>query len=389
MKKIHLYILLFLFSAIVFQDSIAWLGNVFFGLYDLFNLFLLIITVALITSKTNWKNGFHPPEKIGYYPLVTLIISSVFWFISHKLMDINLFSSFFFLTFCFGLYGFMVPFEKWRNAIIPFLLITMTLPFGNSMDIYIGFPLRMFTTEIIAQIFTSLGFNYISNDTIITVENSATQIDFSCSGLKGLWAGFLFLFTLTWTEQLKINIKWLFTLSILIALLILGNIFRVFTIVYTISILKLPHIADIIHAPLGIISFAFSCLTIYLLVTKTSFLHRQEKNLITLVSSRLISDTYGQRIVLGVLVILFFIPGTESTSAHHHSPLPYSFNFTTFSLPLTEEEKAFFKEQNSTAHKFTFSDKGLSGSLLLVESNEWRGHHNPEFCIRSRRSEYF
>jgi exosortase O len=268
----------------------------------------------------------------------------------------------------------------------------MTLPFGNIMDVYIGFPLRLIAVDSIASVFNSLGLQNVTSSTIITIENSATQIDFSCSGLKGIWSAILFYLSISWLDNLKLGVNWVLTFMLLIITIVAANIFRIFIIVSLNSLYHLPKIADTIHAPLGIIGFVFSCVFIYFL-TKTKIYQKVffKYNLALLIIKKLGSlklKIYSKLKWTRVLLLIFIICATffstkRSNGVNQIININYPANWETKTLQLTKAESSFFKKEGSAASKIAFKTKQFTGSLLLVRSNGWRGHHNPEYCIRA------
>ncbi len=385
--------ILLIVSCILFSPTLRWIGNVFFGLYDYFNLFLLVLIAALIFNRlqnSKWKQ-FKLQFQFRVLPFFILILGLVLWSYSNFILDINIASSSAMFLYLFGLLGFYIPPKLWIKSIIPFGLILMTLPFGSIMDVYIGFPLRLFATDVIASIFNALSLNNVTSSTIITVENSATQIDFSCSGIKGIWSSLIFFFALTWIDNLKISLNWFIALGILLGSIIIANTFRIFSIVYISSVLERSDIADLIHAPLGIIGFAFSCALIIQIV-KSSFYKESLFNkrllafpeLSTQFSSTLkVPPVWVKSMVILLLSSFLFFNKRPPVTVSDTIDISLPTTWQTKDLELSSKEKDLFEAQGNTSLKFTFQKETLTGSILIVKSNGWRGHHNPEFCIRA------
>lgn len=385
--------LLFISSIFLFLPNIKWIFDVFFSLYDYFNLFLLLLISCLIFHKCR---GRKLPKHIRLdfqfkkIPFTIVIIALTLWFYGSNILGINIISSTAFCLYIFGVSGFYISTQKWIKSIIPFGLLIMTLPFGNMMDVYIGFPLRMIAIDSIASLFGSMGLENVTSSTIITIENHATQIDFSCSGLKGLWSGLIFFFALTWMEQLKINLKWLFALLLLFSFLLLSNLFRILIIIVLNSIAKLPEIAEIIHAPLGVIGFVFSCVLILSLIRTKWYLNDWKsvninltKRLKPITPNYLPQYKFLRETLTSIVIGVLFISSTTPSSPLEQFSMEMPQNWNTTPLELTSDETQFFKEQNSVPVKLNFELDSLNGSLLILKSNGWRGHHNPEFCIRA------
>jgi exosortase O len=395
-KKISLQIftncLLILAIALLFTPTFIWLVKVYFGLYDVLNLILLALLIPVIYNGNTYNYRFFKslvfqPKKA---PLIVIISSLAFWYWSFIVVDINILTACSFFIFMYGIFGLFQLKENWCKSAIPIILIIMTLPFGTILDIYVGFPLRMFTAESISALFHLVGINNLQSSSIITIENSAMQIDFSCSGLKGLWTGVLFYFTLTWLKKLAINYKWFFVFGGLIVLIILANMVRIISLVYVISILKLPSVASVIHAPLGIIGFVFSCFCIYLLVNTSWFSKStKEKQIPSIKNSLPTKKVKFQNILFKLLLIavIFGLSGLkkEEKSINNNTELQFDCpkNWNAKPLHLTSEELQFISKQECQLYKSSFRVNEINGSLLIMKSNKWRGHHNPEFCIRA------
>ena len=387
-------LILLIMSVILFYPTLRWIGNVFFGLYDFFNLFLLILISALIINriKTIKWTEFQLQFKFKPLPFVILLSGLIIWAWSNYVIDINIAASTGLFIYLFGLWGLYTDHKLWIKSITPFGLILMTLPFGSIMDVYIGFPLRLLATDSIASIFNSLGLHNVTSSTIITIENSATQIDFSCSGIKGIWSSLIFFFALTWIDNLKITLNWFITLVILLSCIIVANTFRIFSIVFVSSILDRSDFADIIHAPLGIIGFAFSC-ALVLQIVKSSYYQKglfSKKTLSlpslpipVLGSYRSMNPALIKSVVLFLLVSFLFFKKRPPVTVSDSISIDLPSTWSTQPLQLSSNEQNLFTSQGNTSLKFTFQKEALKGSILIVKSNGWRGHHNPEFCIRA------
>jgi len=385
-----------LFSIVAFFSSIKWIGNVFFGLYDFFNLFLLLFILFLIGTKLQWKvNLKHvtPSFHFKTIPFIIVLFSIALWLIATFVLDINILAAIAFSMYVFGLFGLYTNTKSWINSIVPFSLILMTLPFGNIMDLYIGFPLRLIAVDSIASMFNGLGFHNVTSSTIITIENSATQIDFSCSGLKGIWSALIFYFSITWLENLKIGFNWLITFILLIIAILSTNIIRIFIIVSLNAVFNLPELAEIIHAPLGVIGFIFSCLFIYYCVKSNIYQKEWIKiNFVPPNSNRFITTStkihhatlnWTKGLIILLLISTLFISKKESVNSNKFISLNFPSEWVVTPLDLSKNESNFIKEQGSSISKTSFQTKNISGSLLLIHCNGWRGHHNPEYCIRA------
>lgn len=372
------------------------MSKVFFGLYDFFNLILLITILSFIWRNRKVQNYSKSPTfsfQLKLLPFLFTLIGIGVWLVATLVLEIHILAASALFLYAFGLFGLYSSKQHWKSAIVPFSLVLMTLPFGNIMDVYIGFPLRMLAVDIISSICSSVGISNMSNASIITIENSATQIDFSCSGLKGIWSSLLFFFLLTWLEKLQIGIKWIGTLGLLLCLVFMANLTRILILVLLTSVFSQPELADFIHGPLGIIGFGFACAAVYFIV-QSQFYQRAlngKRWILPKMDFRIAnykkqtkSRNYAAKYVLilaSFALWSFTSPPVTSVPPPISCHFPDTWNIQ--KLELSAEETAFFSQQDSSTLKLRFEHNQISGSLLLVKSRGWRGHHNPEYCIRA------
>jgi len=193
----------------------------------LFILMLLAIAYWVIQkNKTVNFTLFKPIYFYNWNTLAFIITACLFPFISYYLR-INLFTTVIGLIGFYLLLSFTIPQRTWKNGLIPFTLLLMCLPFGRQLDTYIGFPLRMLSVDFVASQMTWFGYNLSSRDTILIIENKASQVDIDCSGIKGLWVGLIFLIAYTWINKINLNLKWIGLLLVLITSILFFNILRI------------------------------------------------------------------------------------------------------------------------------------------------------------------
>ncbi len=378
-------------STFFFLPSFRWLYSAFVELYDSINLILLLLVASAIFIKY-WKT--ENPNKLEFQfktlPYFIALFSIVGFIYIRTVWNIHILSTLFFFSYLFGILGLFVSTKVWTRALFPFLLICMTLPFGNLMDVYIGFPLRLMAVDFIHHSFNSLGIENLSRDSIITIENNATQVDFSCSGLKGMWAALLFYFTLTWIDSIKIGFAWTSGLFLLLISIISANIIRISLIVLISMVFNNPELADAIHSALGVIGFIFSCAFVYLFSKSRLFERFNSKGLILPSFKRSNKKTkplFGviSMYCLSTLLLLGSVFTKPPTLQHQPTELEFSWpeEWNVQDLELTTLESQFLKQQGGSAVKITVEYDSLFGSILVVKSAGWRSHHNPENCLRA------
>jgi len=374
-------------------------------MYDFLNLILLMMIAGLILQKGTqvWRRGdvltrsnslFH--GRFQFLPTAACALALIIWYLARYVFSINIVEASASLFFLYGLLGFYLPSSYWKKSIIPFGLLLMTLPFGNIMDVYLGFPLRILAVDLVSNFLQAVGIPNVSQSTIILMENKATQVDFSCSGLKGLWTGLIFFFSLSWLENLKIGFRWLMGFGVLVASLLSVNLLRILILSLLSTNADWQPLADLVHIPLGIVGFVFSCLLIYFLLKsgffpshsaledetkpwkKAESFHQKEP-----VQAINWKALLGRTSLLLVIGLLAFAPAPPPVEKAESMAIQFPADWEVEDVKVGELEAAFFKEQGSSASKYKFKYGEAEGILLFIKTKGWRGHHHPEYCFQA------
>jgi exosortase O len=148
-----------------------------------------------------------------YPTLSTCIIlalgGAILFLLAERYLDINTLSATLFGLASYGLLGLWLSPPTWRAGLPAALLLIGALPFGEHMDTFIGYPLRIATARLVSQGLAGVGVPNLGVDTILIFENGISQVDSPCSGIKSLWTGALFLLAATWIERRPLNRRWL------------------------------------------------------------------------------------------------------------------------------------------------------------------------------------
>lgn len=387
------FLLLLIGTLWIFQDSIKWIGAAFAGMHDQFNLFLLFAIVIVIFKETrNTSVNFSAHLRPTLNPLAVFLycITLIAYVVSKMIVDINLLSAICFGTLLYALSGFYVSSQTWKKWAIPSFLIILTLPFGNLMDTYLGFPLRIMAAEMVHEVLLVFDYQSINKETIITLENQATQINMNCSGMKGLWASWVYFFTLSWIYRLQIDYRWLVTLLFSSGVVLFFNLMRIIILVFVHLIMENKDLADMIHTPIGLIGFIFSCLLTWLVVYYWLRKDSQEtkrkkfKTFSFLARKSPFLNRYATAIILiAVSLLVIFKPSEIKREAVSFNPVftwPDSLSLN--EIDLTENEKFFFAKDSCYPIKKEFTYNTLKGTFLLVFNGSFRGHHHPEVCMQ-------
>ena len=372
---------------ISFYPLIKWIFNSYALHNNIFGIYAAILVISLLIF--NYKKDKFKLEKvvdlsIKKLPLIITVVSILAYILSEYFIGIQILNSIFFGFGTFGIIGFFVNHNYWKKLFIPFILIIQTLPFGANLDTYIGFPLRVFTTNTVESILSVLGIENIRSQTIFVIENRAANIDISCSGMKGIWASTIFFLMIIYIENTKINYKTVISFVAMLTSLISFNILRVSLIIYTDTVLNLPKLAEIFHVPLGIIGFIISLAITWLLVkyyndknknsktgnTKSNSLHKKH----SLIIASSLSFT--------LIILLFFnLDEKEIIIAQNNTKIKFETNIKLTETKISRNEKILMiSGPNDMLQKYVFDTLNLQGSILISETTNWRGHHKPEIC---------
>lgn len=287
----------------------------------------------------------------------------------------------------YGLLGLFLAPVVWRRGLPMAALVALTLPFGMQFSTGLGFPVRVLTAQIVADLLSPWHLGALSSHDVIVLENGMAQVDLPCSGLKSLWTGTLFLLAATWLEGRRLGWRWLLLCGCNLALLISMNVGRVLALVLLTHGLQLPVLAQLLHIPLGVTGFVIAS-------SVTWGLLRLIPQLDTAVPAPFrgtplptpdrLAPWPIQGLLVLILVGLLWIPQPPSLAAA--SPqlgqLPAIPDLQTQPLRLSATEQAFFADYpGTTAQKQQFQFHDLTGSFLLVASHDWQAHHAPELCF--------
>ena len=131
-------------------------------------------------------------------------------------------------------------------------LLLLSLPVIASLQFYLGYPVRVLTAEIAAQLISLTGYSVTAVGNCFHWAGEVIAVDAPCSGVKMLWAGLYVNFTLACFGQLNTRQTWL-SYSFSTATIFLGNLLRTTMLFYgEAGIFQLPSGA---HQAIGLFAF--------------------------------------------------------------------------------------------------------------------------------------
>jgi len=376
---------------------------------------LVLLGVIVLIAFQMRKGHLHPRPDARpqlYLPALTLVLGgSALYLVVERFLDINTLSASLFGLASYGLLGLWMLPQRWWQGLPAAVLLIGTLPFGEHMQTFVGYPMRILTANIVRDGLARAGVASLGVDTILIFENGVSQVDLPCSGVKSLWTGLLFLIAATWVERRPLNLRWVLTALVLAGLLFVVNLARVAVLVTVGQVAGWQLMARMLHVPLGVLGFCAACAAAVLVLrgrrpeadpwqvpgagphpdpppargrehTPFSLVGRgaEERIILTSPTRPLWLAPALASAILGMALVYAPRPQTGLTE----SPADWSFpaELKTAPMPLRPDEIAWLIRGGAeSAERRHFEWRGITGSMLFVASQTWRAQHRPERCF--------
>lgn len=355
---------------------------------------ILVLLVVQVRARSLGLRLDRWPQR--YPPAIALTLggSALFVLVEHYL-DVNTLSASLFGLASYGLLGLWLHPDRWRRGLPAALLLLGTLPFGEHLQTFVGYPLRRMTAAVVGAGLARLGVPSVGVDTILVFETGISQVDLPCSGVRSLWTGGLFLLAATWIERRPLNRRWLAVALGFALLLMTANLARVAVLVTVGEVAGWRLLAEMLHVPLGVLGFMGACAAALAMlrwvggpapsatlpapgpgssspsrgVGARAFLPR---------SGRLVLILAAALLALSLL----YTPRPPATGLPPALSWAFPAPMQVTPWPLTPGEARWLSTSGALAgDRFRFRWHGRQGSILLVTGTSWRAHHRPERCF--------
>lgn len=372
----------------LFRPTIAYLAVIFAREDFRTNQILLLGILALIAIKLRREGARVQLDAAPHLHVPALILTTAGiagYFVAVHILDVNILAACLFGMGSYGLLGLWMSPRAWRAGLPAALLLVGALPFGDFVDVFIGYPARIATAAIVRDGLAAAGVASVGIETILIFENGVSQVDLPCSGVKSLWTGALFLIAATWIEGRRLGLRWLSVALAFAVLLFAANTARVGALVISGEMLRMRLLAEMLHVPLGVLAFIVACAAGVGLLRFVP-LNAQPDEPAAMRESRRTS-WLAPGLIAGLLALnLLGLPQRDAQAAPTAaaSPLTWPEALHTQPAPLKPGELTWlFEDGAEHVERVRFNWRGHTGSLLLVTSTHWRAHHKPERCFEN------
>lgn len=346
-------------------------------------LVLVIVQVRKDNPGAGFRMNVNELPQLSWLPLALAIGGSLLYLLVERFLDINTISATLFGLASYGLLGLWLRPGRWRQGLPAALLLVGALPFGEHMQTFVGYPVRLLTATVVRDGLMAAGVPSVGVDTILVFENGISKVDLPCSGVKSLWTGGLFFLAATWIDRRRINLRWALAGLGFAFLLLLANLLRVAVLVTVGQVAGWRLLAEMLHVPLGIVGFAGACVAgLFLLRWAGDWVESVEDQPVGFTAvERPLWLAPGLCAAVAVMALLYT---SRPDTTFSQSSLTWQFppSLTTKPWPLSSGEREWLQQTGAQAvERQRFTWRGITGSILLVTSTSWRAHHRPERCF--------
>lgn len=365
----------------IFRGVFDYLGVVFSREDFRTNQVVLLGVIGLVAARArqeHWRLNADGWPRLAGSPLGLALASGTAYVVADRFIGMATLSALLFGIGTYGLLGLWLEPRRWRQGFMAALVLVGALPFGDHAQTFVGYPMRLATAALVRDGLAAMGIASVGVDTILLLENSVSQIDLPCSGVKSLWTGSLFLVAATWIERRPLNWRWRLVALTFAGLLFSANVARVAILVLVGDVFHWQRAAEMLHLPLGVLAFGSACLAALQLLRFVGHSAPARAFEPRPAARWLVAP------VLAGLLVLGLTPESRTASGLAAAPPAWAFptELTTTSLPLEPEAVAWLTRDGAeSADRRYFEWRGIHGSMLLVTSSSWRAHHRPERCF--------
>ena len=345
----------------------------------------VLVLIAIRARKERIRPQMDAAPHLFLPALVLALGGSALYLAVERFLDVNTLSASLFGLASYGLLGLWMEPQRWRQGLPAALLLVGALPFGEHLQTFVGYPVRILTAAVVRDGLRAGGVASIGVDTILVLENGVSQVDLPCSGVKSLWTGLLFLVAATWIERRRLNLRWFLTALAFAGLLFVANLARVGVLVVVGQVAEWRLAAQMLHVPLGVLGFVAACAAALALlrlqppVVQDAWDAQSERILPALARPAWLAPALA---VVTLGMALAYAGRPQTGLAQPPPAWTFPAGLVIEPMPLTPDEVVWLTRGGAeSAGRQRFEWRGITGSLMLITSTTWRAQHRPERCF--------
>ncbi len=377
-----------------------------------------LVSVLVLIAWRVYRSGVRPRleamPQLSPPALALALGGSVLYLLAERFLDVNTLAASIFGLASYGLLGLWMHPRRWREGLPAALLLIGTLPFGEHMQTFVGYPFRVLTAAIVRDGLQGAGVTSVGVDTILVFENGISLVDLPCSGVKSLWTGMLFLVAATWVERRPLNLRWFLTMLAFTVFLFIANVVRVAVLVVVGEVAGWRLMAEMLHVPLGVLGFVGACaMAVGLLRLQRPIVQEAGSKMqeagskmqeagskmqeagskmqeagSKMQEAHLVRPVWLAPALAVVILAMVWVYTPRPQVGLAQAPPGWEFpaDLVVSPEPLKPNEVAWLtRDGAASAERLRFewrgSDGTVHGSLMLITSATWRAHHRPERCF--------
>jgi exosortase O len=346
----------------------------------------VLVLVALRIRRGEIELRLALAPRLAPLPLLFALGGSLLYLVVERLLNVNTLSASLFVLATYGLLGLWWSAGGWRSGLPAALLLMGVLPFGEHLQTFVGYPMRILTAQLVRDGLLAAGVQTVGIDTILVFENGISHVDLPCSGVRSLWAGMVFLVAASWVEGRPFNGRWLLVAAIFSGLLFVANLVRVGVLVVVGQVAGWRLAAEMLHVPLGVLGFVIACAVAVLLLRLTNP-PADPARIVRFAGrpARLpVQPVWLSPLLIGAILAMALVYQPRPASGLGRPAPVWHFptELASEPFPLKANELAWLAQDGAeSAERRRFAWRGITGSVLLIPSTTWRAHHNPERCF--------
>ncbi len=345
----------------------------------------ILVLLVMQMRKEQFQFPFLQAPRLVRLPLLFALGGSFLFLLVERFLDVNTIAASLFGLATYGLLGLWMPAARWRQGFPVALLLIGVLPFGDHMQTFIGYPMRIFTAYLVQHGLLATGIKSVGVDTILVFENGVSKIDLPCSGVKSLWTGLLFLLAATWVEKRPLSLRLGFIALLLAVVLFIANMARVAILTIVGPVFGWTLLAEMLHVPLGVLGFILACVVVVYLLRLAPTKENVASATPTLENNAQLAQPPWLSpllIIMLVLMIFAYAPRPQSGLTYASPTWDFPTPLHTEAMPLQPDElELLTRDGAESANRQRFQIGDLSGTMILITSKTWRAHHRPERCF--------